>query len=57
VIFDTRAPEASILPIAALSILTVLIGLFPNVLLGMAMQASDTLINPASYIQAILEAQ
>ena len=57
VIFDTRAPEASILPIAALSILTVLIGLFPNILLGMAMQASDTLINPASYIQAILEAQ
>jgi multicomponent Na+:H+ antiporter subunit D len=45
------------LPIAALSALTVGIGLWPGPLLSLAMSAAEQLLDPAPYVRAVMEAR
>jgi len=47
-------PALMLLPICAMALLTVLIGLFPETLLGLASQAAGQLMNPSGYIEAVL---
>jgi multicomponent Na+:H+ antiporter subunit D len=49
-----RQPAALILPIAALALITVVIGLAAEPLFTLAMRAAEQLLNPADYIQAVL---
>jgi len=44
-----------IIPVMLLALITILIGIFPSVLFDLAKQASDQLIHPEAYIEAVLK--
>ena len=47
-------PALMLFPIVAMALVTVLIGLFPETLLGLASRAAEQLMNPSGYIEAVL---
>jgi len=47
-------PVLMLIPIVAMALVTVLIGLFPETLLGLASRAAEQLMNPSGYIEAVL---
>jgi multicomponent Na+:H+ antiporter subunit D len=49
-----RQPAALVLPIAALALITVAIGLAAEPMFTLAMRAAEQLLNPADYIRAVL---
>jgi multicomponent Na+:H+ antiporter subunit D len=49
--------NAFLLPIAALALLTVVIGLFPEPFLVIATRAADELLDPSAYLAAVLGAE
>jgi multicomponent Na+:H+ antiporter subunit D len=46
-------PAAALLPLMVLTVLSVLIGLFPETLLGLAQNAAATLNEPSAYIKSV----
>ncbi len=50
----TAHRRAMMLPIAALAVLTCIIGLFPEPFVQFAERAADQLLNPADYVRAVL---
>ena len=53
-LLERRAGLALLAPVAALALLTVTIGLFPEVFVTLATQAAAQLLDPSAYVRAVL---
>ena len=51
---ERRELLALVLPVAALAVLTVTIGLHPEPFLGLAERAAEQLLDPADYVRVVL---
>jgi multicomponent Na+:H+ antiporter subunit D len=51
---DRPVPWTMIAPAVALAICTVLFGIFPGVFLDLSLRAADQLVDPAAYVEAVL---
>jgi multicomponent Na+:H+ antiporter subunit D len=52
---DKKVPVMMIAPAVLLALCTVCIGLFPGVFIDFSLRAADQLVDPSSYIKAVLD--
>ncbi|MCU0753406.1 MAG: hypothetical protein MUC40_10395 [Akkermansiaceae bacterium] len=53
---DRKVPAMMLAPAVALAACTVAFGLFPGVFMDFSLRAADQLMDPSSYIEAVLDA-